>query len=784
MFWRILKKDLKRKKTMNIILLLFVIMCSMFAAASINNIIAVTGGIEDYFDRSGMSDAIISVHDDTDVESELKKLDCVKRTQTTRYFTVFSSKNFTLNGSKMDNFINPAVFLSDKEMCVRYFNEENKEIKEVEKGTFYATAPFSSETDLRVGDEVTIDMNGTDYKLKYAGRFKGAHIDTQDGASPFIIVNNEDWEVLYSHADKTIDSGKYLYVDTDDPDAIGDMLKELDGKVYMSTREELKNIYLYDMIAAYIMMTISIVLMFVAFVVLRFTIGFTISEEFREIGVMKAMGIDNGMIRRLYIVKYVAISLVGAVIGFLCSIPLSNMMLDTVSKNMVLDGENSIAMGFISSLGVVMIILMFCKFCTRKIKKLSPIDAVRSGQTGERFKKKSLMHLGKSKLPTTGFLAANDVVSAPKQFGIITFVFTLCVLMMTMMANFAYTLKSESIAWLFAIPETDAHIADISAFKEGFESPDGYKTVLSRTEKILAENDMPGKAYVTIGNTYKAKAGDKKADIYFFVTKGGISADEFRYDEGYAPMKPGEAALTGSAMKKLGIGIGDSFTMIAGGKETEYIVTGKMSTFMGPDSARLYEDFEFPDAPTSSVGINIKFDGDPDKATIRSNIEKLKEIYDSDKILSTTEFVKFVTSMSDTLNAIKKMMMILTVIVTSMIVILMERSFISKEKSEIALMKAMGIPNRSIIFQHMLRFVIVSILAAGLASAVILPLSDAMVNWIFSMIGDINTAKAAYDPVEIFAVCPIILIAVTVVSSFFTAIYMRKIEAKDTASIE
>ena len=39
MFWRILKKDLKRKKTMNIILLLFVVLCSMFAAASVNNII-------------------------------------------------------------------------------------------------------------------------------------------------------------------------------------------------------------------------------------------------------------------------------------------------------------------------------------------------------------------------------------------------------------------------------------------------------------------------------------------------------------------------------------------------------------------------------------------------------------------------------------------------------------------------------------------------------------------------------------------------------------------------
>lgn len=783
MFWRILKKDLKRKKTMNIILLLFVIMCSMFAAASVNNIIAVTGGIDDYFERSGMPDAIMSVHDDTDVESELAKLDSVKRVQSCRYFTVFSSKDFTLNGKKMDNFINPAVFISDKEMCIRFFNDDNKEIKEVEKGCFYATSQFSNKVDLKVGDKVVINMNGTDYTLTYSGRFKGAHIDNDEAGSPFIIVNSNDFEELINMGDKLTDKGIYLYIDTDDTYALKDLLKKLDGKVYMSTKKELRNIYLYDMIAAYIMMIISIVLMFVAFVVLRFTIGFTISEEFREIGVMKAMGISNSMIRRLYIAKYVAISVVGAVMGFLLSIPLSSMMLDTVSKNMVLDGENSFIMGSLCSAGVVFMILLFCKFCTRRIKKLSPIDAVRSGQTGERFKKKSLMHMGRSKLPATGFLAANDVVSAPKQYLIITFVFTLCVLMMTLMANFAYTLKSEKIAWLFAIPETDAHIGDISVFKEGFESPDGYKNVLSDTERILAENGMPGKAYTTIGSVYRAQAGDKKIEMFYFVTKG-ISAESFRYEEGSAPRKPDEAALSGSAMKALGIGIGDRFTMIAAGKETEMIVTARISTFMGPDSARLCEDFEFPDKPTSSVGVNIRFDGDPGKAQIAANIEKLKEIYDSDKIFSTPDFVKFATSMSDTLNAIKKMMMILTVIVTAMIVILMERSFISKEKSEIALMKAIGISNRKIVLQHILRFVIVAVLACGIASAVVLPLSNRMLNWVFSMIGDVTGAKADFSPLEVFAVCPAILIGVTIISSFITAIYMRRIEAKDTASIE
>ena len=42
MYLNILKKDLKRKKAMNIILLLFIILATMFVSSSVNNIINVT----------------------------------------------------------------------------------------------------------------------------------------------------------------------------------------------------------------------------------------------------------------------------------------------------------------------------------------------------------------------------------------------------------------------------------------------------------------------------------------------------------------------------------------------------------------------------------------------------------------------------------------------------------------------------------------------------------------------------------------------------------------------
>lgn len=782
MLWRILNKDLKRKKTMNIILLLFVVLCSMFAAAAVNNIIAVTGGIEYYFDVAGVPDAVVLIERENDVEEKIRALTCVNEVKTENWLCVPGSQYFKHKGKKIDNFINPALLLSDDEMGINYFDEENNVIESVDKGCFYCTSQFLQDIDAAKGDEFVLEIGECRLTLKYMGRIKGALFSSDSFSSPMLIINSADYDNLEKDEAVHMMNYKQLYVGTSDISAVREIAKEYDG-VTVNTRDENKDIYLYDMLAAYIMMVISIVLMITAFVVLRFTIGFTISEEFREIGVMKAVGIDNGSIRSLYVVKYLAIAVVGSIIGFFCSIPLGRMMMKTVSENMVLGSESSMTMGLISSAAVIMIILLFCYGCTRRVKKLSPIDAVRDGQTGERFGRKSLLHLGRSKFPATGFLSFNDVLSAPKRFGIITVIFTLCMLIMTMMSNFALTLKSEKLLWLFDVPTSEAHIMDTETIGKVFVEQEAYKEVISDTEKMLADNGMPGRCTITINANCEASHDDKTAKITFVVTKGDTD-DTLRCDEGSAPQKNDEIAMTGYVMNDLGARIGDRISAVIDGREYEFIITGRYSSFTG-HSAKLYKDFELGDQPIrGTMGVQIHFDGDPDKEAINNNIERIKELIDSDKVYSTSDMIKNFTGMSDTLNAIKRMMMFITVIVTALIVILMERSFISKEKSEIALMKAVGIPNSSIVAQHTLRFVIVSVLACIISAAVLMPISNGMMNWICSMIGDVSGIRCAVDSVEIFVICPAILIGVTVIGSFLTALYTKTIKASDTASIE
>ncbi len=784
MFWRILKKDLKRKKTMNIILLLFVILCSMFAAAAVNNIIAVTGGIEHYFDVANVPDVTVLTMGENDAGERIGELACVKEIKTEHWLDVFSSKSFKYNGRKLDNFTNAACLISDSEMAVNYFDENNNIIESVDKGCFYATTNFLQDIDIKEGDEVELDVGDSHLTLRFMGRFKGALFDSGKIHAPYLIINSADYDYLDKDEATHILNYSQQYINTSDVDEIKEFAKNYD-RVFVSTREENKSIYLYDMLLAYVLMIISIVLMFTAFVVLRFTIGFTISEEFREIGVMKAVGIDNGSIRSLYIVKYLAIAVAGTLIGYFCSVPLGDMMMKAVSENMVLGSESGTLMGILSSGLVVIIILLFCYRCTRRVNKLSPIDAVRNGQTGERFRKRSLLHLGRVELPQAAFLSVNDVLSSPKQFSIMIVVFTLCILLMTIMSNFALTLKSEKILRFFDVPSSEAHIMDAEIMAENMVDQSTYSKIIADTEKLLADNGMSGKCTMTIGAQFETSHEDKTAKINFRVMKGETN-DTLSVDKGSAPQKTDEIAVTVSTLDNLGAEIGDRVTAVINEKEYEFIITGTFSTFVNADNAAfLYKDFDLGHLAASNVmGVQIHFDGSPDKDRINQNIEKLGSLLETDKVYSNSDFISNFTGMSDTLNAIKQMMMVITVIVTALIVILMERSFISKEKSEIALMKAVGIGNGSIILQHALRFVIVSVIACIVSSAVLMPISNVMMNWVGNMVGDVSGLKCDFDPLEIFVICPAILIGVTVIGSFLTALYTKMIKASDTASIE
>lgn len=790
MYLNILKKDLKRKKTMNIILLLFVILSAMFLASSVNNVIAVTNGLDYFFDKAGISDyAIISTerNGESSLAEILEDSEVVDSYESEQVIFA-SSDNFTQNGNTLADLSGIAVLMSVDNAKLNYFDSDNNIISEVNPGEVYISGPIVKEVGLEPGDRFDISHGGVTMSLKFAGIAKDVFLGAELMGVPRFILNESDYQKFTS--DKTLSEGymgSIYYIYTENIPALQEAVADDGSIVFDGDREMLKTCYMINMLVAGLLMIVSVCLIFVAFVVLRFTIGFTLSEEFREIGVMKAIGIKNSSIRMLYIVKYLGISMIGAAIGFVFSIPLSDYMLKSVSENMVLGNDNSVLVGVLCCLAVVVIILLFCYSCTRRIKKFSPVDAVRSGQTGERFRKKERIHLGRNKLPTTAFLSLNDVLSSPKQYGIITAVFTICMLLVLILANSANTLNSEKLLFLFGTTKSDVYYTDSSSVTHSMmgNGSEILQNDLNEVEETLAENDMPGKCHVEILYKYPITFNGKNYNVTFQQCRD-TKADQYVYSEGTAPQYANEIAVTKQISEKLGAHIGDTVKISIGGVEDDYIITAyfQSMTQMG-NVVRLHEDVETDmSASAGSYSFQIDFDDDPDPEEIDKRVDKLKDIFKTDNVFNAAGFVNNCTGASDIISGVKNLVLIVTMIIIVLIIVLMERSFIAKEKAEIALLKALGFKNSHIIAQHTLRFAIVGILSSLIAVALCMPLTKLAIDPIFGIMGAVSGVEYEINYFEVFAFYPLIILAVTILSTFLTSLYVGTVKASDTADIE
>lgn len=486
MYLNILIRDLKRKKTMNVILLIFVMLSAMFMASSANNIIAVTSGLDYFFEKANMADYYVLAIDGggEKMQTALDELDSV--TDYRREESIYTSgSNIEIDKKALNNLNNAAIIISIDDAKINYFTYNNENITDIESGKAYVSGAFASENNLDVGEKFTLIVGDTKKEFEYVGRAKDALLGSDFMGNPKFILNDEDYEYLNSDKEANNRRGGIYYIDTTDISEIEEILGEQSGVLFNGSNDTIKTTYIMSMIVAALLLIVSVFLIIISFVVLKYTIGFTISEEFREIGVMKAIGIKNSGIRILYLIKYFAITVVGATIGFIVSMPFSDMMLKLVSSSMYIDSENSVVVALLCSFAVIVMTLFFCWSSTKKIKKLSPIDAVRNGTTGERFKKKSIMKLGKSKLNSTAFLATNDIVSAPKKYSIVTVIFAILMLLVMILANTANTLNSDKLLFLLGCTKSDVYLTLTDEVMQSMGANVDSQAILDETIKEL-----------------------------------------------------------------------------------------------------------------------------------------------------------------------------------------------------------------------------------------------------------------------------------------------------------
>ena len=788
MFFEILKRDLKRKKTMNLIIFIFVIMSVTFVCSSVTNLSGTLNSIDEYFKEAGVGDFIA-------IERKGEGKTAKEIAETLSYVTDIKVEEVLYNAEGIENKNGESTVLSDivivssidRRINKYYYSDENLELTEVPKGGIYIRQSNLPSLNSEIGDTIKLTIDGTTKEFKILGALKDPIFGGSMMDSPKIVINEDDYQDYLKGEHIELYKGYLDYFYTEDTEALNRDLSKCTNIAFMGTQSTMKITYMMEMVVAGLLMIVSICLIIIALFILKFTISFTISEEFREIGIMKAIGIPSTGIRMLYLVKYLALSILGAVVGFAVSFPFSEMFMEKTRQSIVVSDEGSILLSIISAIVVVAIVMFFSFRATRLIKKFTPVDAIRNGSTGERYKKKGFLKLSKSGSRPVPFMALNDILSGLRRFTVMLIIFCIGTLLVMIVLNTISTLKSGKLVKWFGVTESEVYLSSTKNITD-YHNDNGkeiLKKELEYIKKLVTDNGMPCETRAEVMFKYGIKKGDLATNSITFLGVNTDTKDYDNYVDGSAPQNPNELAIHYTMIDKIGAKIGDKVTLTDSDGSKDYIISGTFETMtnMG-EGIRLHQDDDRNYNYMNGIwGTQIDFTDDPSETEVERRIEKLKTLLPDYTVMTPGEYTDKIVHAASYLDDTKFAVLLVVILINILVAVLMEKSFLTKERGEIACLKAIGFKNSSVVMWQMLRVFIIMMISTIIAIALNTPICQLSAGAVFRMMG---AKKIIFDPniLESYVIYPLIVIAATLAGVFLCALSVRNISSNEINSIE
>ncbi len=792
MLLHILKKDLKRKRTMNFILLLFIIMASTFLASSVNNLITIQGAVDHFLKMAKTPDFItiaVGNEGETPIDKFLEGCEYVAEYDVMDMHTLMDDEieiaacALAPERHKYEKKATVAIG-TVPENFMKVFDEEGNPLV-LKPGELAIPKPQAEENKLQAGDILKINFDGKSKEFTIKTIVKDAVFGTQYMGFKRMFISREDYEWLYGekaavhtllYGVKCLDTETFT---TEFGKNNFQVVSSIEGSI-------VKMCYVFDMLIAGILIVVSICLILISFLILRFTIVFTLQEDYKEIGVMKAIGIRDISIKGIYLLKYFAIAVLGAIAGLGFSFPFEKLLLSQTMMNLVVsDVGSKVWANILCAVVIVLIVLVFCYSSTGKVKKFTAIEAIRNGENGERYMAKSLLRLHKRKrMPSFIYMACNDVVSNKTRYLVLALIFCMGTLLMLIPLKAIHTLKDKDIIRTFNMQESSVFI-DTGGLEKYILEKDNLLlgSELKEIREILSEHGMEADVWIELMYSIPCY-GDDAEKVYSYYTSQQFGKEEDDYDviEGKVPMLPNEVMVAEMSAKELGVGIGDTVYYQYPDKEEEFIVTGIYQTMMNMGKGlRVSKDAEVEGSYAGIFGIQAEVDSNLEEEELREQIQKIFPDY---KISTCSEFVSdMIGGILDQLDAMQLLIVSVVLFINIMITVLTMKTLITRERGEIAMLKSIGFSDRALKGWQSMRILLVLCIAIFQGALLAGPLSSITLGPIFSMMGGTNI-KLITRPIEAYVIYPLILLAVTGIAAYLCAGMVKKVELKEINTIE
>lgn len=786
MYFSMIKKDLKRNKAINVIVLIFVIISTMFCVSSINNFISVQNGIDNFLKKADVKDVMLITRDNSfeDVKIDIPQIKSQKSENIiyTKYEDIdFKTKN---KSDELNNNIYMLISINDLKM--NYFDSYDKKIEKVADNEIYINKKMSDRYRLYKGDKIKISVNGLTKELIIKDALKDAVFGSVLSGGEKMIISDNTFKD-FTNTDKTdnLPYGKFIHIETDDIKAVQKYAdNNIQNVVFYLDKDLIKVTYIIDLVLTAMISAIGICMIVIALLMLRFTIIFSIAREYKQIGILKAIGFNSFFIKTLYLSKYFAISVVGAIIGLILSVPFSIILMKNVKVSVSLQYESNIFLNILCAVFIILLIMFFCFLSTKNINKITPIDIIENTANIKKFKNKKILSALRRKIGTKLYMAVNYILSNKKQYILVAFTMFVCMSMILMVSNIISTLKSEEMLIKAGFPKADMYVLNQDVMKI-VENASDYENVKKAVDDKMQKIGIDVDSTILYGSKMAVSHNDNSIKVYINFMVGNQSGFENSYD-GIPPKEENEIALTYVLAEKLGVTIGDTVTLQYDDAEKEYIVTafyqimndtGMSCTIASKPSGKKTSNLQ-----ATVIAMNFKDKNNIEK--VDKYVDKIKKEYSLKHVYNLEDTISlFTKDYINMINSVQLVFIFVLSIITLFMIMLISRMLIIKEKNDIAYLKSIGFYSKDIIKVYVYRFLIVNIFSTIMGLILTKVVTKAVFNPIFKILGVSHGMNYHYNLFEIVLIYPIFIIVITLVFSYLSALKVKKVKAKDILNV-
>jgi len=780
LFLKIVKNDFYRKKIITVTVFVFITMAVILAASAINNIANLIQSMSELEGRAVPAD-ITQMHSGEFDQAEIDKFtedqrENIALQETMVLLTLDGSNIHFRNNQTMAGTVQDISFVVQNKKFDFILDLDNEKL-DVTKGFVAVPIYFMQQYDLKIGDKITVKSGEYENEFVISDYARDYEMNSSLTSSKRFVINQADYyEMLLRQAGELEYLIEFKLHENGDSQRLQTAYIEgglpangptVGGKIFLMFNA------MSDAAVATVIILISILLIIISSLCIRLTFLATIDEDLREIGVMKAIGISKKDIKKVYLNKYRVISVVAGIIGYLLSFAMVNL----VNGNMRLyissdlSGNLKYVLSLLAPVFIYLMIVMYCKKVLKRIDKISAVEALlRDSMERVKNRKYSFPLLKNKFFSINIYMGLRDVWKRFNLYRLLFFIFIICTFIVILPLNIYNTMNSPGFSTYMGIGKSDIRI--------DLRKTDTITEDFKKLQEELKNDEDIEKYAAYITSAYQVKNAEGSWD-YINVETGDFSIFPLKYLEGRAPQREGEISLSFANASKDGLNknVGDEVVVKVAGTENTLKVTGIYQDITnGGKTAKAHTSLGLNEGAVLWYIVSMDVAQGVDK---RMKMDYYKNTYDSAQVNDIKEYTgQTLGNIIDQMCTIVIGGIIIAVIIAVLITALFLRMLLSKDMSQIAIMRSMGLTSKNIKQQYMAGTMMVLIfgIIVGVLAATFL--GEFLVSLAMSSMGasKIELVNVAW---QTFLLCPLGLIVVV----GFTISVCCKVTEEDDLSV-